>query len=152
MKEKFKQWFGLDDPETIEPMDISHAAAALMVEIMAADDQWDDEEAAEIARLLQTELSVPADKVSEILTEAKERRNNASDLYQFTRVVNEHYSYDQKYSLMVQLWRVAYVDGQIDRYEEHSLRKLSELLHLAHSQFIRAKIEARDGIDPSTTS
>lgn len=144
MKEKFKKWFGLDQTEEIQQPDINHAAAALMVEIMAADDEWNDLEAEEIARLLHTQLGVPTEEVDEILQEAKQSQRNANDLFQFTRVVNEQYNSDQKYQLLVQLWRVAYVDGQIDRYEEHMLRKLAELLHLAHSQFIRAKIEARD--------
>ena len=144
MKEKFKKWFGLDEPETIEPMDINHAAAALMVEIMAADDEWDDVEAQRIKELLNDTLSVTEQEADALLAEAREKREEAHDLYQFTSVVNEHYSNEQKYQLLIQLWSVAYADGQIDRYEEHMLRRLSELLHLAHSQFIRAKIEARD--------
>ena len=42
MKDKFKKWFGLDEPDQIEAIDINHAAAALMVEVMAADHQWND--------------------------------------------------------------------------------------------------------------
>lgn len=144
MKEKFKKWFGLDEPEQIEQSDINHAAAALMVEVMAADNEWDDIEEVEIKRLLNTQLEIPMAEVEEILQEAKTSHKSANDLFQFTRVVNEHYSNDQKYQLLVQLWCVAFIDGQIDRYEEHMLRKLADLLHLAHSQFIKAKIEARD--------
>ena len=144
MKDIFKKWFGLDQPEEIESLDINHAAAALMVEIMAADDEWSDLEAAEIAKLLNSELGIPTDEVDAIMQEAESSQKSANDLFQFTRVVNEHYNNEQKYQLLVQLWRVAYIDGQIDRYEEHMLRKLADLLHLAHSQFIRAKIEARD--------
>ena len=147
MKEKFKKWFGLDEPEQIEAIDINHAAAALMVEIMAADQQWDDLEADQIKTLLNAQLGITEQEAEELLNEAKEQQKKANDLYQFTSVINEHYSSNQKYQLLKQLWRVAYVDGQIDRYEEHMIRKLSELLHLAHSQFIRAKIEARSTVD-----
>jgi len=147
MKEKFKKWFGLDQPEQIEAMDINHAAAALMVEIMAADHQWDDVEEQQIKALLNSQLGIAEAEADEILQEASERQKSAHDLYQFTSVINEHYNNDQKYQLLKQLWLVAFADGQIDRYEEHMIRKLSELLHLAHSQFIRAKIDARSAID-----
>ena len=146
MKEKFKKWFGLDEPEEIKTVDINHAAAALMVEIMAADNQWEDVEAGQIKDLLKNQLGLTGLEADEILQEASEQQKSAHDLYQFTSVINEHYSSEQKYQLLKQLWLVAFADGQIDRYEEHMIRKLSELLHLAHSQFIRAKIDARDSV------
>lgn len=144
MKEKFKKWFGLDEPEQIEQVDINHAAAALMVEIMAADDHWDDVEAEQIKGLLDSKLGISEQEADDLLGEARQKREAAHDLFQFTSVINEHYDNQQKYQLLIQLWCVAFADGQIDRYEEHMIRRLSELLHLAHSQFIRAKIEARD--------
>ena len=147
MKDKFKKWFGLDEPDQIEAIDINHAAAALMVEVMAADHQWDDVEASQIKALLNNQLGIEDAEVDEILQEASERQKSAHDLYQFTSVINDQYNHDQKYQLLKQLWLVAFSDGQIDRYEEHMIRKLSELLHLAHSQFIRAKIEARSSIE-----
>lgn len=147
MKEKFKEWFGLNQPEEIEPMDINHAAAALMVEIMAADNHWDDVEAARIKELLNSQLGVTEAEADEILLEASDKQKKAHDLYQFTSVINEHYNSDQKYQLLKQLWLVAYADGEVDRYEEHMIRRLGELLHLAHSRFIQAKIDARSMID-----
>ena len=143
MKEQLKKWFGLDEPEQIQQIDINRAAAALMVEIMAADHQWDDVEADQIKALLTSHLGIAESEVDEILQEAGDRQKDAHDLYQFTSVINEHYDSRKKYQLLKQLWLVAFADGQVDRYEEHMIRKLSELLHLAHSQFIRAKIEAR---------
>ena len=104
-------------------------------------------EASQIKALLNNQLGIDDAEVDEILQEASERQKSAHDLYQFTSVINDQYNHDQKYQLLKQLWLVAFADGQIDRYEEHMIRKLSELLHLAHSQFIRAKIEARSSIE-----
>jgi len=73
-------------------------------------------------------------------TEARE----ATDFYQFTQLVNDHYSYQDKVKLMENLWRVAHADGRLDRYEEHFLRRVSGLLHLSHSDFIQTKISARN--------
>ena len=44
--------------------------------------------------------------------------------------------------LVEQLWRIAYADGVIDKYEEAAIRKASELLYVAHADFIRAKLSA----------
>ena len=86
-------------------------------------------------------------EAQEILGEAANKQQSANDLYQFTSVVNEHYDNYQKFELLKQLWIVVYADAQVDRYEEHMIRKLSDLLHLPHSQFIRAKILARDEME-----
>lgn len=147
MKAKLIEWFGLDEPEEIETHDIKHAAAALMVEVMVADHDWDDMERQKITDLMVGNLDLTEAEAKDILQEATSKQQSANDLYQFTSVVNEQYDNDQKFELLKQLWIVAYADGQVDRYEEHMIRKLSDLLHLAHSQFIRAKILARDEMD-----
>lgn len=41
------------------------------------------------------------------------------------------------------LWRVAFADGRLDRYEEHLIRRIADLLHLPHRDFIRAKLRAQ---------
>ncbi len=147
MKAKLMEWFGLDEPEEIETHDIQHAAAALMVEVMVADHDWDDMEVEKIHGLLINNLHLSEEEAREILEEATNKQQSANDLYQFTSVVNDHYDNDQKFELLKQLWMVAYADAQVDRYEEHMIRKLADLLHLGHSQFIRAKILARDDMD-----
>ena len=37
------------------------------------------------------------------------------------------------------LWEVAYADGRIDKYEEHLLRRLVDLLHIPMADYIRAR-------------
>ena len=42
------------------------------------------------------------------------------------------------------LWRVAYADGNLDKYEEHLVRRIADLIHVPHSVFIRMKHKARE--------
>jgi uncharacterized tellurite resistance protein B-like protein len=42
------------------------------------------------------------------------------------------------------LWQLAYADQTIDKFEEHLIRKLAELLHVPHKHFIQAKHSAKD--------
>jgi len=50
------------------------------------------------------------------------------------------------------MWEVAYADGRIDRYEEHLIRKISELLHLSHKDFITGKQIARARAEKASNS
>ena len=52
-------------------------------------------------------------------------------------------SREKRYQLLVLLWKVAYADGRVDKYEEYYVRKISDLLYMDQAEFIRAKHEAR---------
>jgi uncharacterized tellurite resistance protein B-like protein len=55
-------------------------------------------------------------------------------------LINDEFNLEQKKKLMKAMWQIAYADGQLDKYEEHYLRKISELLYIPHSQFIQQKL------------
>ena len=138
-------WLGLaDTPTSPNTPSIEQAAAVLMVEIMHADQHWDDVESAKIIQLLIDTFSFSSQEAQTLLAEAQASVENANDLYTFTRVVNEHFTLSQKESLIKSLWRVAYADQNLDRYEEHMIRKIAELLYVPHSRFIKAKLEAAE--------
>ena len=44
----------------------------------------------------------------------------------------------------INLWKIAYADGYLDKYEEHLLRKVSDLIHISHSDYINIKLEIRE--------
>ena len=50
--------------------------------------------------------------------------------------------YDDKVQLITSLWKVAYADGDLDKYEEHLIRRVADLLYVPHDAFIRAKLSA----------
>jgi uncharacterized tellurite resistance protein B-like protein len=124
-----------DDPEHRRHL----AAAALLIEIARADFEFDDEEQAAIRAVLHDALDLPEAEIDELVDLASEESRDATSLHQFTRLVNESHSVDQKRRLMEDLWRVAYADGRIDKYEEQLLRRIAELLHLRHPEFMKAK-------------
>jgi uncharacterized tellurite resistance protein B-like protein len=115
------------------------ATAALLIEIARADSDFDASEQSAIESMLAQTLELPAEEITELVHLATEESREAISLHEFTRLVNEHYSIDEKRWLMEQLWRVARADGRIDRYEEQLLRRIADLLHVRHSEFMQAK-------------
>ena len=55
---------------------------------------------------------------------------------------DSHLSQDDKYAVLENIWRVAFADGRIDKYEEHIIRRIAELLHLNHREYIQARHRA----------
>ncbi len=127
-------------------IDVEHrlklTSAALMLEIIQADGEIQDEEQNQIRKLLQQQHELSNKDIEELIELAHHERNDATDYYQFASLINQHYSQAQKIQLIEQFWLLAYADKKIDRYEEHLVRKLAELLHVPHSAFIQSKHRA----------
>ena len=75
---------------------------------------------------------------------AEAQASQATSLYEFTRLINDEYDYDEKLRLIENMWRIAFSDDELDKYEEHLIRKVSELIYVSHSDFIRLKLKVRE--------
>ena len=120
------------------------AAAALMIETARADFVHDDAEQARLTELLSDSLQLSQEQIKELVVAAEARVDEAISLYEFTRVINDHYSAEQKLRLIDAMWSVAYADNDLDKYEEHLIRQVAELTYVPHSDYIQSKLSARE--------
>lgn len=118
------------------------AAAALLIETARADFTEEGIELEALEQLLGNTLQLEAGEVRELVEAASGRVDRATSLYEFTRVINDHCSAEQKLQLVADMWAVAYADGNLDKYEEHLIRKVAELTYVPHQDYIRVKLEA----------
>ncbi|WP_207061293.1 TerB family tellurite resistance protein [Motiliproteus sp. SC1-56] len=128
-------------PQAQEPP-LHLAAAALMVEVSRADYVFDDVERQAMVRVLRDQFSLDRGTVDQLIELAEAEVEASVSLYQFTQLVNAHYDPDKKRRLIGAMWQVVYADGRLDKYEDHLIRKVAELIHVSHSDFIRLKLEA----------
>ena len=119
---------------------IQLAAATLLIEVSNSDFDLDETELDTITAVLRDTYQLDPIALDSLVKLANDEVDNASSLYQFTRLINDHYSYAQKIKLLDSMWQVAFADGRLDRYEEHVIRKVAELIYLPHSDYIRLKL------------
>ena len=117
------------------------AVATLLVEIARADFEVDASERTAIRRMLAGAYGLDPDAAGDLLTRAERAVEDAVSLYEFTRRLNEELSPAEKVEIVEMLWRVAFADGRLDKYEEHLVRKAADLLYVPHRRFIRAKLK-----------
>ncbi|GHD27432.1 TerB family tellurite resistance protein [Halioglobus pacificus] len=133
-------------PEAASPEDASQAtqlaAAALLIETARADFHRDEAEEVALRSLLADTLQLSKAQVEELVTLANQRADEATSLYEFTRVINDHYTPAQKLALIDLMWKVAYADSNLDKYEEHLIRRVAELTYVPHQDYIRSKLAA----------
>ena len=124
------------------------AVAAMMIETSRADFTQDAEEEAAMATLLRNSLDLSDEEVRSLMRAATERVDEAISLYEFTRTINDYYSPEQKVQMIAAMWKVAYADGDLDKYEEALIRKVAELTYVPHQDYIRCKVAAQGDVRP----
>ena len=132
--------------EIIEESDLSslnNACAALLVEIAFADKDFDETEKQALKQALIQTYDISESEIQEIIEDAETTVDESTSLYGYTRIVNDEFGYEDKLNLLKNLWKVAYADGYLDKYEEHIIRKISDLIHISHSDYINIKLEIR---------
>lgn len=133
------------EPDSNEPtLTLEVAAAALLCEVVRADYRRDEDELALLRATLKARYRLSDRAVKELMALAEQEVEDSVDFYQFVSLLNEHYTEQQRFSLVEAMWRLAYADGELDPLEEHRIRRLAELLLLSHSDFIRAKVRVQE--------
>ncbi len=122
----------------IDPVPL--AVAALLLEIARADANVDAAERSAVTAAIARFAALDAAALDALLSTAGEAVDSAVSFYDFTNVINERLTRAQKVELLEMLWRVAQADGRVDHYEEYYIRRLADLLHLSHGDFIRTKL------------
>lgn len=144
--QQLQQKLGME--ATADPPEESHvleyAAAALLLEMCDSDLSRDQCELEQVRKALRETYALSEREISRLIEQATREGDHQVSFYPHVAVVNEICSPEQKASIVEQLWRVAYSDGRLDKYEEHYLRKLCDLIHVPHRVFLQARHRVED--------
>ena len=125
--------------------DVNVAICALFLEMGRIDETFSKQEMTAVVGILTEKYGLAREDVDALMAEADRELDESVDLWQFARVINEHFNNDQKEKLLERLWRIVYVDGKMDEHEHYLMNKLSNLLRLSHAQLIDAKLKVLHG-------
>jgi uncharacterized tellurite resistance protein B-like protein len=139
--EAVRRFGGSDNPpqENLIPI----AAATLLMEVAWADHQITDDELIVIRRSLATLFDLDAQTIEEIIEESRTHQDESVGIFSFTRTITEAWDEPDRFKLVAAMWELALEDESLHRFEEHMIRKIAELLYVAHARFIEAKQLAR---------
>ena len=145
MLKKIKSLFTKTSEEVPEKEQVSQkidkTCAALIIEVALADKVFDKSEVDLLKEMLLKAYSLKAKDVQDLIENAEKAVQESTSLYEYTRKVNDNFDYESKLNLVDQLWRIAFADGHLDKYEEHVVRKIADLIHISHNDFIQSKLK-----------
>ena len=144
MKNFFKGFFNKPtSQESATSNSVLLSAISLMIEVSLADEIMDFSELETLKKVLLNEFEVKENDLENLISDAKKNQNSSTSLYEFTRKINDEYEFDDKKNLILSMWKIAYADGNIDKYEEYVIRKVSDLIYISHPDFIESKQKAK---------
>jgi len=141
--EHLKKLFQSASDDKSSTMSLELVFAALLIEVAKADFDFDESERLRLMALLQERFGLSDEDSLSIIEQAEKRVDDSTSLYEFTREINEQFDPEEKIALLESMWRMAFADGELDKYEEHLIRRVADLLYVPHSRFMTAKHAAR---------
>ena len=119
------------------------ATAVLLIEVMRSDADCTDEEQATILNILKERFQLSDAEVAQLSELGHRTATSANDFHQFTSLINRELELVEKVRIIEYMWQVAYADNQISSHENHLLRKMADLLHISHGDYVAAKLRAK---------
>ena len=98
---------------------------------------------------VRSQFNLGAAEAEELVRLAEEESSEAHDYYQFTSLIRQSYSQEDRQAIVELMWRVAYADAHLSAHEMHVIRKIADLLYVPHSAYIAAKMRAKEQSSPS---
>jgi uncharacterized tellurite resistance protein B-like protein len=125
---------------------VQMASAILLLEVARTDHQLNPEELREIKTVIQSKFSLSEQATTALMDEADSEIDQVIDFHQFTSLLNQHFSVEQKCLLIEYMWQIALSDGHLDGYEDQFIRKIGDLLYLRHPELLSARERAKSNL------
>ena len=144
----FKALKALLEPAEAQPTptsrDVESASAALMIMLAIADSHFDDRERQMVVKLIKERSELDDAELNILISEAEQAATSATSIYEFSQQLNKVLVYEDRVKVVRGMWEVAYADGVIDKYEEHLIRRVCDLMYVSHQDFIQTRNSVRD--------
>jgi uncharacterized tellurite resistance protein B-like protein len=116
------------------------AACALFIEMAKADGEFSDVERELIISEMQNTFNLDKECVDELMMFAEQEIKESVSLYEFTSVINNQFSHEQKIDLIENLWKLIYKDEKLSAYEDQLIKRIGATMNIEHKQIINAKL------------
>lgn len=127
---------------------VEFATAALLLELCEADHGVDEREVETVCRALEAAFGLEEEEIDLLVERALMEADRKISFHPQVEIINEICGPEEKAQIVEHLWRVAFADGRLDKYEEHYVRRLADLIHVPHRVFLQMKhrVEKSQGL------
>jgi len=120
---------------------IQVATCVILLEVAKFDFDFSSIEKETTKAILTREFDIPEDAIEDLMKISEEKREDSVDLWEFTNVINQSFSREERMKIIEAAWKIIYADDKLDKYEDHYVHVLADLLRLRHDELIDAKLQ-----------
>ena len=122
---------------------IRMATAVLMVDVALVDSRFDEVEFERMLGLVKNHFGLSTQAAAELINAANAEADELVSVHEFTELLHRHLNDDEKARVVELLWSTAYADGELNKYEDALVLKVSDLLNVSRDLVMRLKLEAQ---------
>jgi len=130
------------ESDAAEALDIDRVTIHLLVEVARADYSIESEELQAVIEAATKASTLEREEVEDIVQSALSEVDDNISYHAHVAFINKEFSLEQKRSLLERMWKIAYADKHIDKYEEAFIRRFADLIYMKHKEFMQAKHRA----------
>ena len=144
MFEKLKKIFETNNSEinSVDDTLISYLVS-LFVEVSRVDYRIDEKEINFIIEILAKEFNFNLDLIKEKLNIVR-TSERLIGYHPITKYINENFDINFKKKVVLGLWKIAFINNVLDKYEDHLVRKVSDLLYINHADNMLLRNKAKE--------
>ena len=136
MKKFIKKFFGekssnKENQDELNGSVIEEAVVVLLLRAANIDGKKDEQEIEAIKRLIIQQFNYDEEKADILITSASEKEESSADLFEWSKIINDHYDLDSKKIVFSMMCEIICADGLIDPFESNLIRRLSGLLYIS---------------------
>ena len=136
MKRFIKKFFGEkssnnENQDALNSSVIEEAVVILLLRAANIDGKKDEQEIEAIKRLIIQQFDYDEEKADMLITSASEKEESSADLFEWSKIINDHYDLDSKKIVFSMMCEIICADGLIDPFESNLIRRLSGLLYIS---------------------
>tara|TARA_B100001142_G_scaffold97220_1_gene99145 strand:- start:16 stop:477 length:462 start_codon:yes stop_codon:yes gene_type:complete len=136
MKKFIKKFFGekssnKENQDELNSSVIEEAVVVLLLRAANIDGKKDEQEIEAIKRLIIQQFNYDEEKADILITSASKKEESSADLFEWSKIINDHYDLDSKKIVFSMMCEIICADGLIDPFESNLIRRLSGLLYIS---------------------
>ena len=115
------------------------SASCLLLSIVKADGIINNNEINITKDIISDFFNIDTEQTNSIIKLALDKLNNSTDIFEFSKEVNNNFTYQDKIDFICSSFEIAVSDGNLDNHEDYIIKKIATMLNVKHTDLIKAK-------------
>lgn len=134
--------FNAETPVILEHNDARLAITALMIRVARSDNDFSEAEFLNIKKLASQRFELNMEETDKLIKEARAIEEQAPDTVRFTKSIKEAVAFEDRSSLVEDLWAIVLTDNYRDANEDALIRTVVSLLGVSDKESALARQRA----------